>query len=57
MDLMCMNSRCKHYFEDMCMKSVNEDRIVLDYQGICTHFEWGKHEGYKVDEKESEVNG
>lgn len=48
MNLMCLNTSCKHYYEDSCMKCLGGERIELDYHGKCTTFELGKNEVYEV---------
>lgn len=40
-NMMCMNSECKHYWEDNCMKNINEERIEIDENGKCETFEKG----------------
>lgn len=59
LNLMCSNSKCVHYFEDNCIKHLNDERIILDENGKCETFEEGICEGYKfigdeVEEKMSE---
>lgn len=44
--IMCMNSGCIHYFEDMCMKNMADEKIILDCEGKCETFEAGVNEGY-----------
>ncbi len=39
MNVMCMNSECKFYWEDCYMNDLQEKRIVLGYQGVCETFE------------------
>lgn len=47
LNLMCSNSKCVHYFEDNCIKHLNDERIILDENGKCETFEEGICEGYK----------
>lgn len=47
LNLMCSNSKCVHYFEDNCIKHLNDERIILDENGKC-------EKGYKFIER-SEV--
>lgn len=56
LNLMCSNSKCVHYFEDNCIKHLNDERIILDENGKCETFEEGICEGYKFigDEVEEE---
>lgn len=54
LNLMCSNSKCVHYFEDNCIKHLNDERIILDENGKCETFEEGIYEGYKFIER-SEV--
>jgi CTP:phosphocholine cytidylyltransferase-like protein len=53
-NMMCMNSNCKYYWEDCCMRNIYEERIVIDSDGNCETFEEGINELYK--ESESELN-
>lgn len=46
-NMMCMNTECKHYWEDNCMKNLDEERIEIDADGKCTTFEKGTNELYK----------
>lgn len=47
-NMMCQNYECKFYFEDNCMKNLNEERLVLDSNGKCETFEKGKNEAYNI---------
>lgn len=47
MFIMCMNSKCKHYFEDGCVKNMNGEMVVLDADGKCDNFEEGVNEAYE----------
>lgn len=45
----CMNSKCKYYFEDCCMKFYDEDEENPEFQvgnELCEKFEEGTHEAY-----------
>lgn len=48
-NMMCENSECKHYWEDNCMRNMNEERINIDASGTCTTFEEGVNELYKQE--------
>ena len=50
-NMMCMNDECKYYWEDSCMKNINETRIVINNRGNCETFEIGKSEWYEDIEK------
>lgn len=43
----CLNSSCKHYFEDSCVKILQDDSIDVSEDGRCVSFEAGVCEGYK----------
>ncbi len=47
-NLSCWNSKCKFYYEDMCIKNCNEESMWLDETGKCTTFEAGKSDWYNV---------
>lgn len=38
-NMMCMNSKCKYYYEDNCTRNINEERIEVDENGMCETFE------------------
>lgn len=40
-NMMCTNSNCVNYWEDNCMKNINEERIEINAEGICETFEEG----------------
>ena len=46
-NMMCMNDKCKYYWEDNCMRNINEERIEIDESGKCETFEEGVNELYK----------
>jgi hypothetical protein len=48
-NMMCMNSECKHYYEDNCMRNINEERIEIDENGQCLTFEKGRSELYDCE--------
>ena len=50
-NMMCMNSDCKFYWEDSCTKSINEERLVLNAYGQCETFEKGTSDWYEEGEK------
>jgi len=46
----CVNSKCKHYFEDCCMIYYDEDVENPEMQignEICEKFEKGMHKAYE----------
>lgn len=45
--LMCFNPSCKHYFEDLCIVSLNEERHIINEDGKCESYEKGLNEGYE----------
>jgi len=49
-NMMCTNSRCVNYWEDNCMKNINEERIEINEFGICETFEAGISQMYKDEE-------
>jgi hypothetical protein len=48
-NMMCMNSDCKYYWEDNCMRNINEERIEIDENGKCETFEEGVNELYNCE--------
>jgi hypothetical protein len=48
----CENDKCKHYFEDSCIKNTNNEMISLDNTGKCIAFEKGTNEAYTNTDKE-----
>ncbi|TCO69526.1 hypothetical protein [Marinisporobacter balticus] len=54
-NMMCMNSECKYYWEDMCTRNVNEERIFINADGKCVSFEKGKSDWYEDEEKAEKV--
>lgn len=45
--IFCLNSKCKHYFEDSCVKILQDDSIDVSEGGRCVSFEAVVCEGYK----------
>lgn len=50
-NMMCMNSKCEHYWEDNCMRNINEERIEIDENGICQTFKIGLNPIYEIENK------
>lgn len=50
-NMMCMNSDCKYYWEDCCTRNMNEERIVISTNGRCETFEEGVSDWYKEAEE------
>jgi hypothetical protein len=46
-----MNGDCKYYWEDNCMKNLNEERIIINSTGECETFEEGVSEWYELEEQ------
>ncbi|WP_154698307.1 hypothetical protein [Clostridium botulinum] len=53
-NIMCMNSKCKYYWEDRCSKNINEEMMVIDINGKCKTFEEGVSDWYKQCEEVEE---
>lgn len=49
-NLMCMNTKCKYYWEDNCQKNLEETRIEINEDGKCETFEEGECEYYQLGE-------
>ena len=49
-NMMCRNSKCVHYWEDNCIRNINEERIVISELGVCHTFERGESPLYKGQE-------
>lgn len=45
--IFCLNTDCKHYFEDNCMKFFKENTLNIAIDGKCDDFEPGQCEAYK----------
>lgn len=48
-NMMCLNSKCKYYWEDCCQKNIEETRIEIDETGQCVSFETGVCQYYKME--------
>lgn len=48
-NMMCMNDKCEYYYEDNCMKNLNEERIEVDEAGKCETFKEGTNELYELE--------
>ena len=55
-NLMCVNDKCKHYWEDNCMVNMREERLEIDENGKCITFEPGVNECYTLA-KRAEMEG
>ncbi|WP_024622439.1 hypothetical protein [Metaclostridioides mangenotii] len=51
-NMMCVNSECRHYYEDLCDKNLNEEFHSIDKNGKCLSFERGKNPCYALADKE-----
>ncbi len=51
-NMMCMNAKCINYWEDNCMKNMNEERIVISVWGVCHTFEAGVSPMYAKEEEQ-----
>ena len=47
--IFCLNSKCKHYFEDNCMLIWETDTVHMSNEGKCEDFEAGQCIGYDDD--------
>ena len=45
--IFCLNIKCKHYFEDNCMKFFEKNTLNISTNGECKDFVSGENEGYK----------
>lgn len=50
-NMMCMNAKCKYYYEDNCTRNLEEEYIELDENGKCETFESGKSDYYRMSEE------
>lgn len=50
-NMMCEKSSCKHYFEDCCMRNLQEERIHINANGYCQTYESGVNQAYADMEK------
>lgn len=48
-NMMCMNSNCKYYWEDNCMRNMNEERLEINEYGKCVTFVEGTNELYNCE--------
>lgn len=51
-NMMCMNSECKYYWEDCCTRNLEEKRIEIDGNGKCETFQKGRSNYYEQSEVE-----
>jgi hypothetical protein len=56
-NMMCMNSKCKFYWEDCCTLNMDEKSIVINASGTCTTFEAGVSDWYKHEESCKKLEG
>ena len=54
-NMMCMNSQCKYYWEDCCTRNMNEKRIEINSSGVCITFEPGVSDWYEEELTEDEL--
>ena len=51
MKVTCWNSKCKHYWENMCTREADGTNLIhLDDKGKCKDFEVGESDWYKREE-------
>lgn len=50
-NMMCMNSKCVHYWEDNCIRNLNEERIEINENGMCETFKLGTNPAYEHEER------
>lgn len=51
--IFCLNSGCRHYFEDNCTKFFQNHTLSISKDRMCADFEEGENEGYRrFDRKE-----
>ena len=46
MMLLCLNDKCKNYYEEYCELDLRSKRTKIDESGKCANFEAGVHDGY-----------
>lgn len=46
-NIMCMNNKCKYYWEDSCERNIMEKRMIINENGMCETFEEGESEWYE----------
>lgn len=54
-NMMCMNDKCKYYYEDNCIRNLNEERIDVDRNGRCETFEEGICDWYLIKTHELKI--
>lgn len=47
-NMMCMNTKCKYYYEDSCQRNLEETRIEIDESGKCITFKEGLSDYYEA---------
>lgn len=50
-NMMCTRSTCKYYFEDCCMRNLNEERIEINSDGYYETYEPGVNDAYAEMDK------
>lgn len=43
----CNNSKCVHYYEDLCVEDINGKRVEINADRECETFKYGVNEGYE----------
>lgn len=54
-NMMCMNTKCKYYWEDSCVRNLNEERIEINEDGKCETFEEGICDWYEIKTHELKI--
>lgn len=54
-NMMCMNNKCKYYWEDSCVRNLNEERIEINEDGKCETFEEGICDWYEIKTHELKI--
>lgn len=54
-NMMCMNNKCKYYWEDSCARNLNEERIEINEDGKCETFEEGICDWYEIETHELKI--
>lgn len=47
----CLNTNCKHFYEDNCMRIFEEKTVDISENGQCENYEKGEYIGYSDDKK------
>lgn len=47
-NMICMNTKCKYYWENYCQKNLEETKIEIDENGMCKTFEEGECDYYSL---------